>query len=513
MSEASTSVARAPNGAVAASVALAVAANGGSAGHGATNGSGARHDGAANGNGAGHGAANGNGAGRHAANPPGLAPAVALPPDSAPPAWTAPPDEDGPLARAERIWRARHEALERRLAESARALTHARANERAVRAARAADASTLAILTAQLEAERIAHAVTRATSARLAADLATTRAELTAAKLRRPDIQRRAHALAEAAAVTGPAPNSGRLLADLDAAAAALRLTTPAEPEAPPPVAAADAAPGAPRVAALPGASNGAAPLALDGAAAPHTHAADTQRRLRRALVEFARADPLAAGRLLIALLPAQAAVLDGPLSYDLTVRGLGTFAVSVADKRADVARLRKPRRRGEALFHLRVEALALAELLAGERARIGRFRGAARANRRKRTAGLAPLASAKLSLADAVRAGARLDPELVYAALPFVVDAEWTRGHAFTVAQEVAHRTWFVTARDGEPLAVSQDPPVEPPDATVTLTAAAFDALLRDEPPAAGERPAVRGDHAAVAALKGWTDRARGIR
>ncbi len=509
MSEASTSAARAPNGAVAASVALAVAANGNGARHdGAANGRGARHDGAANGNGgsAGHGAANGNGARRHAANPPGLGPAVALPPDSAPPAWTAPPDEGGPLARAERVWRARHEALERRLAESAQALTHARANERAVRAARAADASTLAILTAQLEAERIAHAVTRATSARLAADLATTRAELTAAKLRRPDIQRRAHALAEAAAATRPAPNSSRLLADLDAAAAALRLTTLAAPEAPPPV---DAALGG---AGLPGAANGAAPLAPDGVA-PTTRAADTERRLRRALVEFARADPLAAGRLLIALLPAQAAVLDGPLSYDLTVRGLATFAVSVADKRADVARLRKPRRRGEARFHLRVEALALAELLAGERARIGRFRGAARANRRKRTAGLAPLASAKLSLADAVRAGARLDPELVYAALPFAVDAEWTRGHAFTVAQEIAHRTWFVTARDGEPLAVSQDPPVEPPDATVTLTAAAFDALLRDEPPAAGERPAVRGDHAAVAALKGWTDRARGIR
>jgi hypothetical protein len=42
-------------------------------------------------------------------------------------------------------------------------------------------------------------------------------------------------------------------------------------------------------------------------------------------------------------------------------------------------------------------------------------------------------------------------------------------------------------------------------------MTRAAFERLLRDEPPDPGERPLVRGDRAAVAILKGWTDRARG--
>lgn len=440
MSEASTSAARAPNGAVAASVALALVPNGN-----------------------------------------GHRPALVPAPEVAPRPWTAPPDENGRLARAERVWRARREALERELAASARALAAARedahaarAEARAVRAARAADASALAILAAQLEAERIAHVVARATTARLAADLAAARA---APKPRRPDIQRRAHAQAEAAAATRPAP-PGRLLADLDAAAAALRRSGPPAP--------AEAAP-------------------------PDASPPDAERRLRRALVAFARHDPLMAGRLLISLLPAQGAVLEQPLSYDLTVRGLGTFAVSVRERRADVRRVPRPRRRGQAAFHLRVEAVALAELLAGERARIGRFRGAARANRRRRTVELAPLASTRISLADAVRAGARLDPELVYAVLPFAVEPEWTRGHSFTVAQEVADRTWFVTARDGAGLAVSEHPPVEHPDATVTLTYAAFTALLRGEPP--DERPTVRGDRAAVAALKDWTERARGIR
>src|SRR5262249_44317443 len=160
-----------------------------------------------------------------------------------------------------------------------------------------------------------------------------------------PDIQRRAQAQAEVAAAR-PAPDAGRLLADLDAAAAALRRTPPA-----------DAAP----------------------------EPAEAERRLRRALVEFARHDPLMAGRLLIALLPAQGAVLEGPLSYDLTVRGLGTFAVSATEGGADVRRVPQARRRSEAAFHLRVEALALAELLAGERRRIGRLRGAARARGRRR--------------------------------------------------------------------------------------------------------------------------------
>ena len=43
-----------------------------------------------------------------------------------------------------------------------------------------------------------------------------------------------------------------------------------------------------------------------------------------------------------------------------------------------------------------------------------------------------------------------------------------------------------------------------------MTMTRAAFDRLLRGEPPAHGDRPMVRGDREAVAALKRWTDLAR---
>jgi hypothetical protein len=424
-------------------------------------------------------------------------PLALVPPPREPARWTTLPGDDGRLERAERAWRERREALERELAGAAQALAVARDDERglheairaaradlrAARAARAADATSLALLAAELDAERIAHAVSRASAARLAADLAAARAELARRAEPappRPDLQRRAREQATAAGLR-PAGDPGRLVADLDAAADALRRA------APPPTTEAIAVVGDP------------------------TPAAPGQLRLRRALVALARTDPLAAGRLLLGLLPAQGAVIEGPLSYDLTVRGLGTYAVTIQDGSAVLRRVAQARRRDEALFHLRAEPGALAELLAGERHRVRRFRGRVRATgQRRRAAELAPLAIAPLSLAAALRAGARLDPELVYALLPYAVAPEWTRGHAFTVAQEIAGlRTWFVTARDGAPLAVTTA--ARPADATVTMTRAGFDALLRGEPPIPQDRPAVRGDRAAVAALKAWTDRARG--
>ena len=424
-------------------------------------------------------------------------PLALVPPPREPARWTTLPGDDGRLERAERAWRERREALERELAGAAHALVVAREDERglheairaaradlrAARAVRAADATSLAVLAAELDAERIAHAVSRASAARLAADLAAARAELARRAepaAPRADLQRRAREQAAAAGLR-PAGDPGRLVADLDAAAAALRRA------APPPTTEEIAVVGDP------------------------TPAAPGELRLRRALVALARTDPLAAGRLLLGLLPAQGAVIEGPLSYDLTVRGLGTYAVTIQGGSAVLRRVAQARRRDEALFHLRAEPGALAELLAGERRRVGRFRGRVRATgQRRRAAELAPLAIAPLSVAAALRAGARLDPELVYALLPYAVAPEWTRGHAFTVAQEIAGlRTWFVTARDGAPLAVTTA--ARPADATVTMTRAGFDALLRGEPPIPQDRPAVRGDRAAVAALKAWTDRARG--
>jgi hypothetical protein len=248
----------------------------------------------------------------------------------------------------------------------------------------------------------------------------------------------------------------------------------------------------------------------LDAAAAALRRGGTEERHLRRALVALAQDDPVVAGRLLVGLLPVVAEVLEQPVTFDVTIRGLGTYAVTGAD----VWRVPHKRGRDEALFHLQGDAVALAGLLAGDEQRAGRFLGRVKASRRKRAQVLAPLEQARLSLADALKAGARVEPALIYAALPYAVEPAWTRGHAFTVAQEIVQhstRTWYVTARDGERLAVAEDCAHEP-DATVTMSRAAFHALLRGDAPEPGDRPAIRGDRAAVAALKGWTDRARGV-
>ena len=146
----------------------------------------------------------------------------------------------------------------------------------------------------------------------------------------------------------------------------------------------------------------------------------------------------------------------------------------------------------------------------------MGRWRGPVRVHGRRRGAETLRdlLAGSTLSLAEAARAGAALDPDLVFRLFAYAIQPAWTEGHAFTVAQEVTEpepARWFVTVADGAPIEVGDREPDRPADATVTMSRAAFDRLLRDEPAAAGELPVIRGDHAAVAALKAWTDRAQG--
>ena len=101
------------------------------------------------------------------------------------------------------------------------------------------------------------------------------------------ELERRAREQTEAAAAVTPRAReeSAQLLANLDAAAAALRATAPPREDGP---------------AGGPAAAQSSTELVAPGENA----------RLRHALVAFAREDPAAAGTLLVGLLPAQGAVL-----------------------------------------------------------------------------------------------------------------------------------------------------------------------------------------------------------
>jgi hypothetical protein len=92
-------------------------------------------------------------------------------------------------------------------------------------------------------------------------------------------------------------------------------------------------------------------------------------------------------------------------------------------------------------------------------------------------------------------------------------VHPSWTRGHDFTIAQEITSdpsETWYLTARDGAGVTVAATHAAAP-DATVAMTRAAFDCLLRGEPAPIGERPSVRGDREVVDVMRTWTLRAQG--
>jgi hypothetical protein len=237
---------------------------------------------------------------------------------------------------------------------------------------------------------------------------------------------------------------------------------------------------------------------------------------LRGALVKLAHDDPRAATRLVLGLVPVQRALVTPPLEYDLTIRGSGTYAISVGEAAAVARSVGGPRPRGEASFHATADIVTLAELLAGVEKRMGRWIGSVKVHGRRRDAEAlrAALRRSDLDLGAAARAGADLDPDLVFRAFAYAIHPSWTKGHAFTVVQEIdGPRTlrWHLAVRDGKPITVERRAPAAPPDAVVSMTRAAFTHLLRGENPPSGERPVVRGDRAVVALLKGWTDRAQG--
>jgi hypothetical protein len=125
----------------------------------------------------------------------------------------------------------------------------------------------------------------------------------------------------------------------------------------------------------------------------------------------------------------------------------------------------------------------------------------------------LRALPATSISLADAARAGAELEPSLVYRALSYAVDPSWTTGERFTLAQEITGErpeTWYLSARDGAGMTVSEAPPEAGVDATVSMSRATFFRMLRGEPVPSGERPAVRGDRRLVGLVKTWMDQAQ---
>ncbi len=324
-----------------------------------------------------------------------------------------------------------------------------------------------------------------------------------------------------------------RVVADLDAAAAALRASEPgadpepAEPEPEPEFepepepaavepepAAAEPAPAEPEPepAAEPQPERTRPRIVSATTDPPADLARGRSARdyppLRGALVKFAHDDPAAAGRLLAGLLKAQHAVLaDAPADYDLTITEVGTFAVSAAGQTTLVNALDFPRGRSEAAFHLKTDALTFAETVAGVDARPRRLRGPVRASGKVRTARkLTEEFRTEASLADVVRAGADLDPELVLRGLAYAVRPAWTQGQQWVVELRVEDHPVTLAARHTGGLSVNAGPAETEPDARLRLSSEGFRALLTGDL----TDPRIEGDERVLRRLLSLAERAR---
>ncbi|MFL5877475.1 MAG: hypothetical protein ACJ76T_16555 [Solirubrobacteraceae bacterium] len=259
--------------------------------------------------------------------------------------------------------------------------------------------------------------------------------------------------------------------------------------------------------------------------AAPHEGTARPHPRERRpaadrvgtggwiapALLGLAAADAPAAGRLAVALLPAQAQASGLELDADVVFDGAGAWRVAASPDSAAAVPLDAPRGRWEADFVLTTEPAAFVDFLAGRRRLRGRPRIRVHGSRRRarQLRGLAT--SAPIALGEALGAGIDLGAGLAWRAVAAAIAPAWTAGARFTVAFEAGEMApFYVHAEDGAPIAIDGEPGPDPPAATIRGSDRAIVALLAGEQPDDGDKASIRGELDTVRALQEWVARAQ---
>jgi ribonucleoside-diphosphate reductase beta chain len=242
--------------------------------------------------------------------------------------------------------------------------------------------------------------------------------------------------------------------------------------------------------------------------------------RAQEAFRQMAHTDPDLAAKLVLMSLPVTAKRIQGELTYDLTVQGWGTYRVSkqngtsTVDERPERHDVDRPDPGVD--FTLSLDARTLAQMAAGANpARLmldGRLRIR---GKRRRALKLRAMAEGELDLAEILRSGAEVDPDLLYRSLEYLIDPEWTKGHKFTVVYELDNDAWQVEIRDGNRPTVASGRPSRKPEATVRLSRETFNKLLNGElsPTDAMQRDltSVDGQIYPVVLVGRWMERAQG--
>jgi hypothetical protein len=221
-----------------------------------------------------------------------------------------------------------------------------------------------------------------------------------------------------------------------------------------------------------------------------------------------AERDAKLAAELVIELIPAQREVVEGPLNYEIKIRELGTFYVTLDPGQATISR--EPR--GSVDFALEGPVAAFSELAAGgasRRQRGLRVRKGRRSARRFLKTRRRPIA-----LADLATAGVDVWPGLLLLAMAEAVDPAWTSGRRFELAFDIQGASGiviYVRVCDGEPILVSRTAAGEQA-ATISLSGHALICLLAGTQPPPEDRTFVTGDATSVDMFLQWTARAQGL-
>ncbi len=250
--------------------------------------------------------------------------------------------------------------------------------------------------------------------------------------------------------------------------------------------------------------------------AAPAPSARPTRPWLGKAFRTLAARDAPSAGRLLLALLPAQRAADPRPVAYDLVLGDLATARVTVSSASVQIDLGDTPRPMAEVDFRLTGDLAGTARLLiAGglERliARRLRVRRLARIDGdRERLGALENLIAAPLSLRQLVAAGVRLDPVLALTVAELMIEPEWTAGERFTIAHREPPAPTpgaYLHILGGRPPLAAADSPHGPVATVIVCAADELPAVLAAEPSASFS---IEGEQRPLALVRQWLDRAQ---
>jgi putative sterol carrier protein len=201
--------------------------------------------------------------------------------------------------------------------------------------------------------------------------------------------------------------------------------------------------------------------------------------RTQQAMEAMAREDPELAARLVIQTLPAAAAKVPGRLTYGLFVDGVGDYTVAIDSGRATVTEGVA----GTTDFNLSTGTDGLAALAAGTSPTRLLVSGRVRIRgNRLRARKLRAMSNGPVDLADVIANGGAIDPDLLYRSLPYLIDPEWTRGHAYLLRYVIGDHAWDIEVRDGQPIRVSEPSNGRQPEAVVSVARDTFDKLVSRE-------------------------------